>query len=1132
MGPDPRLLIVFCSHDFDHRALLAAVAEAAPGVPVVGCSTAGELSSSADDVGAGDTTVVVTALGGPGFSIATRHAVAAEGAGLREAAFAAASCMSDVEPLAHSVLLVLSDGLAGDQEEVVRGAYRAVGATVPLVGGCAGDDLNMARTYQFHGADVLTDAVVAVAVSSDAPFGIGVRHGWRRVGEAMVVTGSNGNRVFSLDDQPALDTYLHRLGAPAEAYTDHAAFTRFALTHPLGISRRSGEEVRFVAEADFDDRSLVCIANVAQGGLAWFMEGDESSCWRRPTPPAARPSTAWAGGSRWAWWPSTASPAAAWWATTASSGRCGGWRASAPAPRWPASTRTANSPGPAAPPGSTTRPSSSWPSPSCCMSSVARDWLSHQLSEFLAAVSAYGDEAAALDGGVERLAEAVEAEVAAVVIDGRVTAAVGFRPGQVPHAQLSAVRVGSSFVDMPGLGQAAAMAVEMEDDEREARVVVLRVDMAFSSEEAVIVRGMARVLGLTVRLLRLLERERTSRQALQERQELLERLFRIQRSISHRAPIDVVLNAITEGAAALLDAEVVALRLVDEADSDFLRVAATVGVDDDILPTIARTRVGEGVGGRAVAEGRLVIADDYEHADRPMTMFVDRGLHTAMAAPVYRDGAVAGSLLVASYDQARRYSATEQEMLLAFAEHTSLALNDSSAVDAINRAYAEAVHRATHDELTGLPNRALVIDRLEHAMARSGRSAPDGPGPGAPGVCVLFVDLDRFKAINDSLGHSVGDEVLSLVASRLQEAVRPCDTVGRLSGDEFVVVCEDIGPSEAVRIAERVADAIARPVTLYGRDMVLTASVGVAAANPASTAEDVLRDADVAMYRAKERGRARIEVFDEAIRAQMLARIEMEHALRRAISGGELRLYYQPIMDAETGRLLALEALVRWQHPDKGLLSPDLFVPLAEDAGLIIPLGRWVVEEACRQVAEWRAGRSPLGSVRVSINLSARQFADAELCDVIAHAMQRHRLPGPSIGFEITESVLMEEAEITVATLRQLKRLGVHLAIDDFGTGYSSLSYLQRVPVDTVKIDRSFVDRMSEDGGSDVIVAAVVSLARALGLSVIAEGVETQAQLDRLRALECGMVQGYMFGRPQPPESYLSAPAIAARARV
>jgi diguanylate cyclase (GGDEF)-like protein len=737
-----------------------------------------------------------------------------------------------------------------------------------------------------------------------------------------------------------------------------------------------------------------------------------------------------------------------------------------------------------------------------------RDWLSHQLSEFLAGISSYPDELAALEGGVERLAEAVEAEVAAVVVGGQAVASVGFRPGQVPHQQLDVIGSGISTVILAGLGQAEALAVDMED-EAGARVVVLRVDAPFTQEEMVLVRGMARVLALTVRLLRLLEQERDSRRAAQDRQNLLERLFRIQRSISHRAPIEVVLDAITEGVSSLLDAEVAALRLIDEDDADYLRIRSSVGVEPDVLGTVSRTRIGEGVGGRAVSEAQLVIADDYRTDAHPLDAFVERGLHTAMAAPVYRDGKVAGSLLVASYDPERHYTENEREMLLAFAEHTSLALNDASALDAVNQAYADALHRATHDELTGLPNRSLVIDRLANAMMRAAR--------GNKQVCVLFIDVDRFKGINDSLGHSIGDEVLVRVSDRLRNAVRPGDTVGRLSGDEFVVVCEDIDTTAAVHVAERVADDVSAPIKLYGRDLVLTVSVGVATACKQSSAEDVLRDADVAMYRAKERGRARIEVFDENIRAQMLARIEMEHALRRAVSAGELRLHYQPVIDAESGLLVSVEALVRWQHPEFGLLAPDLFVPLAEDAGLIVPLGRWVIEEACRQLALWRAERSPLGAARVAVNLSARQFADAGLVDLISNALSAFRLPGSSFGFEITESVLMDEADVTVETLRRLKDLGVHLAIDDFGTGYSSLSYLQSFPVDTVKIDRSFVQRIGDDGANDVIVSAVISLAEALGLDTVAEGVETAEQLDRLRALNCKMVQGYLFGAPKPP---------------
>jgi diguanylate cyclase (GGDEF)-like protein len=745
--------------------------------------------------------------------------------------------------------------------------------------------------------------------------------------------------------------------------------------------------------------------------------------------------------------------------------------------------------------------------------SQRREWLSHQLSEFLASVSAYPNELAAFDGGVGRLAEAVEAEVAAVIVDGEVVAVVGFRPGRVPGAELRSIAIGSSAITLDPLGELFAFAVDLEDDERAARLVLLRVDAAFSQEELILVRGMARVLALTVRLLRVVERERGVANSLQERQELLERLFRIQRSISHRAPITSVLSAITEGAASLLDADIVTLRLIDEDDPTMLRIVATVGLDAADVAHMDRRPIGQGMSGRAVFEDRVIVAADYGSSADAMPMLVDRGVQSAMAAPVHRDGKVAGSLLVASAAPDMHYSGTQREMLLAFAEHTSLALNDSSAVDAINRAYADAMHRATHDALTGLPNRALALDRLGHALERMSRQLPYDEHT----VCVLFVDLDRFKSINDSLGHSVGDDVLKTIARRLKLVVRPSDTVARLSGDEFVVVCEEIVPDEAMRVAERVGATIAEPMTINEREIILTASVGVAfSRGPSGKPEDVLRDADVAMYRAKERGGALIEVFDEAIRAEMVARIELEHQLRAAIAQGHLQLEYQPVVTASGRDIVALEALVRWDDPDHGMRYPDTFIPLAEQSGLIVPLGHWVIEEACRQIAEWRGAGSTLGLVRVDVNLSARQFTDTRLLSVLCDSLARHGLSGTDLGIEITESVLMEDAESTTGTLGALKALGLHLAIDDFGTGYSSLGYLQSFPVDAVKVDRSFIKSMSE-GGNDAIVSAVVSLAGALGLEVIAEGVETTAQLTHLLHLGCELVQGFLFGPPASP---------------
>lgn len=577
-------------------------------------------------------------------------------------------------------------------------------------------------------------------------------------------------------------------------------------------------------------------------------------------------------------------------------------------------------------------------------------------------------------------------------------------------------------------------------------------------------RGFARVLSLTLRMFRVLEAERGLRResqaqaeensrllaVVQERQTLLERLFRIQRSISHRVPIQEVLDSITEGAAELLGDEVAALRLVDGDDPGFTQLVSV--------------------------------------------------------------GVAVGCLVVATYAPERTYTSVEEEMLLAFAEHASLALNDASAVEGLRRAFQQAVHQATHDPLTGLPNRTLVLDRLEQALARLGRS-------GAP-VSVLFVDLDRFKVVNDSLGHIAGDEALVHLAERLRAAVRQPDTVGRLAGDEFVVVCEDTDAREALAVADRVARARAEPLPLEAGETVVTASIGIAHGEPGTGAEEMLRDSDVAMYRAKERGRSRIEIFDAAMRHRMLDRLEMERALRAAMHNGELCLHYQPIVCLDDGRVVAAEALLRWYHPARGMVGPAEFIPVAEESGLILPLGRWVLGQACTQLAVWRAAGRP--GLRVTVNLSARQFGDPDLVGVVAGALRASGLPGEALWLEITESVLMEEAEATAETLRALKALGVHLSVDDFGTGYSSLSYLKRFPVDALKIDRSFVDGLASDPEDEAIVTAVISLAQALNLEVVAEGVEEPAQLRKLHRLGCDAVQGYLFGPPRPPEHLIA----------
>ena len=755
---------------------------------------------------------------------------------------------------------------------------------------------------------------------------------------------------------------------------------------------------------------------------------------------------------------------------------------------------------------------------------TSRDWSGQQLAEYLAAVSSYGDEAAAIGRGVERAAEAVEAEVGAMVRDGRVIAAVGFPAGRIPEEDLRRAAAGEiSVLDVPGAGPCSVLSIALEELPP-SFLVLARSGEVFSAHEAALLRAMVRVLSLGLRMLRTLEAERASREAtehhaeenarllasLQERQELLERLFTIQRSISHRAPITEVLDAITGGAAELLRAEVVGLRLIDPDDPNFLVLASSVGTSAELAKSLSRSHVHAGVGGAAITARQVVVTHDYGALQNALPQFVADGLQVAMAAPVFQDGEPIGSLVVASYNPSRRWEAIEQEVLLAFAEHASLALNDASALEAMRKAYAEAVHLAHHDTLTGLPNRALVLDRLDHALVRGKRHEAS--------VGVLFVDLDRFKVVNDTLGHSVGDEVLIRIGERLRAAMRPEDTVGRLSGDEFVVVCDDMDPVDLLRVADRVAAAIEVPLPLYGRDTVITASIGIAAVNGGGRAEDVLRDADVAMYRAKEQGRARIEVFDEAVRARLLERLETEHLLRRALGRGELRLDYQPIVRVVSGDLGSFEALVRWNHPERGLVAPDEFIPLAEDTGLIIPIGQWVLREACAQLSAWRAASPTMSAVQVSVNLSAKQFNNPDIVATVADALALASLPAAALTLEITESVLMEQVEATAHTLQALKDLGVGLSIDDFGTGYSSLSYLKRFPVDVLKIDRSFVDGLGTDADDHAIVGAVVSLAHALGLSVVAEGVETTSQLNELRRLGCDSAQGYLLGRPEPSQ--------------
>jgi diguanylate cyclase (GGDEF)-like protein/PAS domain S-box-containing protein len=428
------------------------------------------------------------------------------------------------------------------------------------------------------------------------------------------------------------------------------------------------------------------------------------------------------------------------------------------------------------------------------------------------------------------------------------------------------------------------------------------------------------------------------------------------------------------------------------------------------------------------------------------------------------------------------------------------------------RAERALAHQALHDHLTGLPNRVLLHDRLGLALARGARSGDH--------VAVVFLDLDRFKVVNDSLGHDTGDRVLRAVSARITNVLRPADTLARFGGDEFVVVCDDIaGPAEATRIARRILDALADPVDEADGGVHVSASIGVALARGEdATAEDLVRDADAAMYRAKERGRGRIELFDEGMRSRLVTKLAEERRLRTAVASEELDLHYQPIMALPALEVVAVEGLVRWRHPERGVVAPAEFIPLAEESGLITDLGHWVLEEGCRQAGGWGRELGPDRPLEVALNLSTRQLSEQGLAKRVEALLDRHRLhpDGVALCLEITESFLLEDPVATGTALDELRSLGVRLAIDDFGTGYSSLAYVRRFPLDALKIDRTFVAGLGTDPDSRAITSAIIEMGHALGLEVVAEGVEEEVQLEVLVDLGCDRAQGFLFSRPVP----------------
>jgi diguanylate cyclase (GGDEF)-like protein/PAS domain S-box-containing protein len=564
-----------------------------------------------------------------------------------------------------------------------------------------------------------------------------------------------------------------------------------------------------------------------------------------------------------------------------------------------------------------------------------------------------------------------------------------------------------------------------------------------------------------------------------------------------------------EAIALLTEIDGVAAACIWEAGRDGRRLGLRAGLEGRIDGSERASAALDSHAGAALDSRLHVIVDEWASERRfsmPPALRV-MGVRSSLAVTIVGKQSPFGVLDVHSFE-ANRFTPQDVHFVQASANVLADAIERHAADEALR-------HRVLHDALTGLPNRLSFVDTLAAALSRSAAS-------GSP-VGVLFLDLDNFKLINDSLGHHAGDELLRAVAPRLRALLRPGDVVSRFAGDEFGILVDRLADeAEAVGIANRIAAAFAEPYAMGGVDHYITASIGIAVARPSVRepveAEMLIRDADAAMYRAKERGRARCELFDAEMRAGALRRLEVERELRFALERDELELHYQPMIALRGNEIVGMEALVRWRHPKRGLLDPGEFVAVAEESGLIEPIGRWVQESACRDVLQWHRLRPDDRPFDVSVNLSARQVTSPELAGSIAEILSATGLDPVHLRLEVTESALVEESALAIGSLEALSEMGVGLVLDDFGTGYSSLAYLNRFPFDALKIDRSFVEALGVEQERTAIVEAIIGMARALSLDVIAEGVENEAQLSELDRLGCDFAQGHLFSQALPAE--------------
>jgi len=621
------------------------------------------------------------------------------------------------------------------------------------------------------------------------------------------------------------------------------------------------------------------------------------------------------------------------------------------------------------------------------------------------------------------------------------------------------------------------------------------------------------------RLRRRLERERrTRREAEQISEGATRALFERQQEL---ALLEAIATAANE-AANLNDVIQLTIRRVCAHTGFPIGHAYLLGSSGEVEPTVIwqvddRARVaafrrvteatslavGRGLPGRVVESGRPVWVEDVTRdSNFPRAAeAAEAGIRGAFAFPILAGPQTEGVLEFFSYREMRSDDGVLHLM-------TQIGTQLGRLIER-TRAQERIAHQATHDALTGLPSRVLFQDRLSHALRRR-RNAKTS-------IAVCFIDLDRFKSVNDTFGHGVGDELLEQAAERLRSVLRPADTIARMGGDEFVILCEELsGEREAVRLAERLQRLFSEPFATRGGEHMVNASIGVAIGDENADAETLVRDADSAMYRAKERGRGRYELCDDEMRRRAIRRAQTEQALSRALENDELDLHFQPIVALGSGEITAVEALLRWHHPEHGLIDPEEFIPIAEESGQIIPIGAWVLREACRQAVRWRAHLGAKAPTPITVNLSARQLGLPELTEVVERTLQETGCAPADLALELTESTAVSSEALSSDTLEKLRALGVRVLLDDFGTGYSSLNHIRHLPIDTIKIDGSFVRELRSRQEAKVIVRAIVGMAAALGLDVIAEGAESEEQALLASELGCEFAQGYHFAHPMP----------------